>query len=647
MTIRVPMGNRLCRHDPALCPVTRPFISITYAGATTKSAASSYQDSEVWWDAELSTANMFLDSDAIVELNIYEDHFNAVDDCIGSCRIAMPALRASPFEQVVPIAMDGVTTGELIVFFDSTKTPEAPSQTTPSLTASASLTDSGLYLVGRALLAAETSRERALNLSGNVRRIPFTALHLKECIGAGARGSVYAAELDNVRVAVKTFHATTHAVFQAQVQRMHELESLYTPQLVGISVDTYGQPCIIMELMEGGTLDEYIRQLHASRDETPNVTRLLPLALEIAQSLAHLHAHTRLHGNLTPTNVLLSADKTRVKLCGAQHANDDDTPLWSPSWVAPEVMLDHDYAAAADIYSFGVVLAQLSSLETQPYAFEPCSRYLLPFRIAHEGLRPAMPSTCPQWYADLVAACVHTEPDVRPTADGIVARLQARLSTSLRWIDDNELVEHALVASSRSSIVVHGSHNESPVAIKYFLQRTPRQLNEIVERMAALQSAHAVPLLGVTSAPALVMRYMPFNLRTWLQDDRPIGWRRTLLVALRLAEAIAFLHNAGVVHGHLVPTNVLLDADDGVRLSDFGVDQDALVSSTIDDDAAGFLDGAREASRRGRLCRGRCFWTGSAFRPSRNTARAVWQHHRECFLPPHANRGRQPAPVVF
>ncbi|KDO19251.1 TKL protein kinase [Saprolegnia parasitica CBS 223.65] len=250
-------------------------------------------------------------------------------------------------------------------------------------------------------------------------------------------------------------------------------------------------------------------------------------------------------------------------------------------------MLGHDYAAAADIYSFGIVLAQLSSLETQPYAFEPCSRYLLPFRIAHEGLRPAMPSTCPQWYADLVAACVHTEPDARPTADGIVARLQARLSAGLRRIDDNELVEHTLVASSRSSIVIHGSHVGSPVAIKYFLQRTPRQVNEIVERMAALQSAHTVPLLGVTSAPALVMRYMPFNLRTWLQDG-PIGWRRTRLVALRLAEAMAFLHNAGVVHGHLVPTNVFLDADDGVRLSDFGVDHDELESSTIDDDAAGF-----------------------------------------------------------
>jgi hypothetical protein len=78
-------------------------------------------------------------------------------------------------------------------------------------------------------------------------------------------------------------------------------------------------------------------------------------------------------------------------------------------WAAPEVLLGRRVDAKADVYSFGVLLWELSAREA------PQSRYLRPLSV---------PDEAPPAVAALVDACLDEDPFARPSAAEIAAFLK-------------------------------------------------------------------------------------------------------------------------------------------------------------------------------------------------------------------------------
>ncbi|MFQ5593920.1 MAG: protein kinase [Anaerolineae bacterium] len=70
----------------------------------------------------------------------------------------------------------------------------------------------------------------------------------------------------------------------------------------------------------------------------------------------------------------------------------------------------------------------------------------------------------------------------------------------------------------------------------------------------------------------IVMEYVDGrNLKELIRDQAPLSVERALDLATQVAAAVAHAHAAGIIHRDLKPQNILVDADDRVKVTDFGI----------------------------------------------------------------------------
>src|ERR1700690_1092778 len=60
-------------------------------------------------------------------------------------------------------------------------------------------------------------------------------------------------------------------------------------------------------------------------------------------------------------------------------------------------------------------------------------------------------------------------------------------------------------------------------------------------------------------------------LRHILRETRPLPQERALHIAIAVCDALDYIHRNGVVHRDLKPENIMVDADDNIKLIDFGI----------------------------------------------------------------------------
>lgn len=114
--------------------------------------------------------------------------------------------------------------------------------------------------------------------------------------------------------------------------------------------------------------------------------------------------------------------------------------------------------------------------------------------------------------------------------------------------------------------VIHAGFEEHPE----FLARFRREV--LANRLVT--GAFTAPVVdhdAYASPPWLVTSYVPGpSLREAVRDAGPLPKSTVLLLAGALAEALASIHEAGLIHRDLKPSNVLL-SEDGPRVIDFGI----------------------------------------------------------------------------
>ena len=189
-------------------------------------------------------------------------------------------------------------------------------------------------------------------------------------LGAGGFGSVYAGQLEGAKVAIKVLKA--EASMQGLEEYIAEVEilaALRHPCVVQIYAKCDEERALVMELMEGGTLQDRLDD-----DSLPWFDRVRVLQ-EVAVGLWFLHnqAQPVLHRDMKPSNVLLTSDlRAKVSDMGLAKCLDGGaTRLTAESvlkgtfhYMCPDYQSKGCYKAACDVFAMGVMIAVTVTNET-------------------------------------------------------------------------------------------------------------------------------------------------------------------------------------------------------------------------------------------------------------------------------------------
>ncbi|KAG0015970.1 hypothetical protein BGZ80_009511 [Entomortierella chlamydospora] len=233
-------------------------------------------------------------------------------------------------------------------------------------------------------------------------RIQWSDLKTFDIIGSGSFGRVFHGDLLGTEVAIKecvrsNSRAFDEKYFKREVNILKQSRHPNIVQFMGIC-KRKKKFYIVTEFLPLGNLRRWIQ------DETKEFgwdTRI-SFAIDISLALAYLHHKNIIHRDLKGENLLIS-ENMRIK--------------------APEILLGEDFDCSVDVFSFGVVLAEMMARHVvDPQHFQRVSPDM---GISPDEILFRAQPGCPLELGELAIHCVQPLPQHRPKLREVVERLTA------------------------------------------------------------------------------------------------------------------------------------------------------------------------------------------------------------------------------
>ena len=275
-------------------------------------------------------------------------------------------------------------------------------------------------------------------------------------IGAGAQGEVWRGRRTDARevLAFKVLRAElveNPDVVERFIKERSTLLRVRSPYVVAIrDVVIEGSTfAIVMDYVNGGDLRDLLR----ARGSLPPA-QVASLGARIAQGLSAVHQAGVIHRDIKPANVLLSSRPSRggdpsetvatgmapggnvpeavvprladfgvARICDTFSASHLTGAIGTPLYMAPEILSMQAPTSAADIYSLGIMLYEMTC-GTTPFVGEPAQ--LLGQHARRDAGRPY---GVPDALWELIAAMTSKQPDMRPPVEVVAQHLDAMQST--------------------------------------------------------------------------------------------------------------------------------------------------------------------------------------------------------------------------
>ncbi len=250
---------------------------------------------------------------------------------------------------------------------------------------------------------------------------------VKKLLGAGAMGDVYLAEDTVLKrpVALKRVsrvyreNPEHRKKFLKEAERASQLSDPHIACIYDL-LDIQGELFLVMEYVNGKTL----RQCFT---EALRIPQFLHIARQCSDALSSAHTNGIVHCDIKPANIMLTASnqikildfgvaKVQLDVTDATHATtesmSEETFGCTPSYTAPEYLLELKVDTRSDIFSLGIVFYEALSRQ-HPFLSSTWAQTI--DRIIHHT-PPSLKNLNPEVMEELesvINKCLEKKPDER------------------------------------------------------------------------------------------------------------------------------------------------------------------------------------------------------------------------------------------
>ena len=169
---------------------------------------------------------------------------------------------------------------------------------------------------------------------------------------------------------------------------------------------------IITESTTRGSLLNY---LHAAQPPLPKVSHMVK---EVVLGMTYLEMNNIIHRDLAARNILIGDDLC-CKVANFEMAKEESNTFEACNetrityrWTAPEAAIQKIYSIKSDVWSFGMVLYEMTTHGLPPYPGTADDEVL---NLLQSGYHMPRPDKCPERLHDIMLGCWRQEPENRYT----------------------------------------------------------------------------------------------------------------------------------------------------------------------------------------------------------------------------------------
>ena len=415
------------------------------------------------------------------------------------------------------------------------------------------------------------------------RSVKFGEYLLTGKIGQGGVAEIYKGRQESLDRDVAVKILSTKLTRDPDIVRRFERESLVIAKLNHPNIvhvidkgSISGRYYFVMEYIDGASLREVIDS------ERIPLKRKLEMIVEVCKALDYAHKNGVIHRDIKPTNILIDrqgnalvADFGIAQIIGTPEGEmtASDVIMGTLSYMSPEQKVSStNVDQTTDIYAMGIILYEILVRK------KPFGHFKTPSEI---------------------------DPKINPKFDGIVLKCMAqeskdRYQTAVQLKDaileamgdDHSGVpgddfsvsgEDSFLGKCRyldtiketrfgSTVLVENRVNKKLYVIKKH-NRSEAAGHREAKMLSSLKHYNIINILGAGGDRKSTVIISEYAQGGSLADRmaRKYEWQKGMEIIVSVASGLDFAHRNNILHGNIRPSNILLDADEVVKICDFGL----------------------------------------------------------------------------